>query len=62
MQSQSLVGLKAIDIARLLVRDKAFAITSYNKPLAVVIPAEYKNKREFRATMEKVAEELFDHE
>jgi hypothetical protein len=60
MQSKSLVGLRAVDIAKLLAVDDSFVITSYNRPLAIVIQSEYKSKREFFAVMQKIAEELFD--
>ena len=60
MQTQSLVGLRATDIVKLLVRYGAFMITSYNNPLAIVIPSEYTSKREFLQTMERIAEDIFD--
>lgn len=62
MEKLSLVGITAIDIVRVLAKDATLILTSYNKPIGVVIPATYSSKREFYATVDKVARELFEDE
>ena len=62
MQTLSLVGLKATDVAATLARDGTFSITSYRDPIAIVIPARYANKRELIATFERIANEIFNGE
>ena len=62
MKMTSLVGLKATDIIALLAKDKAFIITSYRDPIALVIPAAFVSKREFYAAVEAIAGELFNEQ
>lgn len=59
MENLSLVGLRSNQIVRKLAQKGAFQITSYNKPIAVVIEPP-KSKRQLYAIMEKLARELFD--
>jgi hypothetical protein len=62
MKMTSLVGLKATDITAFLAKDKAFIITSYREPIALVIPTAFASKREFYAAIEAIAGDLFNEQ
>lgn len=59
MENISLVGLRSNDVVKRLAEDGAFAITSYNRPIALVIEPP-RTKRDLYAMMEMLARELFD--
>lgn len=62
MKKLSLVGLKATDVAATLARNGAFILTSYNAPLALVLPVNYTSKRELYNALETILNDLFVEE